>query len=271
MKASSRFGSSGPRKRPPSPEGRADDEAVGQREVGPDVVRRHAGADEDRHARVLLDAPQLRDRRRLGRAGAGHDHPVHEEELRLFDLVENVQVAGQRVGAMLLLHVAEDLDVLAAQLLALAQESARAAFDQPRPADVGEDVAFDAQEVEVGLVRDFQRGLVGGFEHLDADRPGEAAAHFRGDPLHHLDRARRQRRFDVGQVVAVLQHDGVHAGVEVMPQVGQGLRDDLLVIAAVARRAGQRQDGDHRAEEFVGQGSHVLGCVCSGNDCRKAG
>ena len=150
------------------------------------------------------------------------------------------------------------------KLLALAQDSARAAFDQPRPADVGKDVAFDAQEVEVGLVRDFERRLVGGFEHLDADRPGEPAAHLDGHPLHHLDRARRERRFDVGQVVAVLQHDGVHAGGLVVPQIGEGLRDDLLVIAAVAWRAGQRQDGDHRAEELVGKRSHVSDAVVPG-------
>jgi hypothetical protein len=61
---------------------------------------------------------------------------------------------------MLLLHIAKDLDVLAATLLALAQDSARAAFNQPRPADVGEDVAFDLREVEVGLVRDFEGGLL---------------------------------------------------------------------------------------------------------------
>jgi hypothetical protein len=61
---------------------------------------------------------------------------------------------------MLLLHVAEDLDVLAATLLELVQDAARAAFNQPRPADVGEDIALDPQEVEVGLLCDFEGGLL---------------------------------------------------------------------------------------------------------------
>ena len=147
--------------------------------------------------------------------------------------------------------------MLGAQFLAPAQDSARAAFDQPGAADVGKDIAFDAQEVEVGLVRDLQRRVVGSFEHLDADGAVELAAHGDGDLFHHLDRARRQRRLDVGQVVAVLQHDGVHARLSVMCQIGEGLLDDPPVVAAVAGRAGQRQHGDHCAKELVRDITHV--------------
>ena len=43
-----------------------------------------------------------------------------------------------------------------------------------------------------------------------------------------------------------------------VPQVREGLRDDLFVIAAVARRAGQRQDGDHGVQKLVGKSVQVL-------------
>jgi hypothetical protein len=42
-----------------------------------------------------------------------------------------------------------------------------------------------------------------------------------------------------------------------MPHIGQGLRVDVFVIAAISGRAGQRQDGDHGTEELVGKDSHV--------------
>ena len=166
--------------------------------------------------RVLFDPPQFGNVRRFGGPRAGHNHAVHEKKFRLFDFIEDVQIASQRMGAMFLLHVAEDFDVLAAQFLAPAQQSAGAAFNQPCPAHVREDVAFHAQKIQARLVGDFERGLVGRFEHLDANRPGKALPHFPRDALHHLDRAGRERRLDVRQIVAVFQDDAVHAGRHVM-------------------------------------------------------
>jgi len=43
-----------------------------------------------------------------------------------------------------------------------------------------------------------------------------------------------------------------------VPQVREGLCYDLFVIAAVARRAGQRQDGDHGVQKLAGKRVHVL-------------
>src|SRR5438552_1740047 len=54
-------------------ESRADDETVSQREVGFDILRRHAGTDDHRDARVFFDAAQLGQLRRFGCARASYD------------------------------------------------------------------------------------------------------------------------------------------------------------------------------------------------------
>jgi len=107
-------------------------------------------------------------------------------------------------------------------------------------------------------VREFERRLVGRFEHLDADGTSEPPTDFARDALHGPDGAGWQGRLDVRQIVAVLEDDGIHAGLAVEVQVGQRLGHDSLVIAGVARRAWEWQHGDHRAEEFIGKGSHGL-------------
>jgi len=81
----------------------------------------------------FFDPSQLGELGRFSRPHPGADHSVHQKKLRLFDLIDNVQITRERMGAMFLLHVAEDFDVLAVELFALAQKLARAAFNQSAP------------------------------------------------------------------------------------------------------------------------------------------
>ncbi len=85
------------------------------------------------------------------------------------------------MGAMLFLHIAEDLDLLASQLFSPTQKFAGAAFNQSRAADVGEDVTFDTDKIEVGFAGDFERGFICSFEQLNPNRPLKTVSQFPSD------------------------------------------------------------------------------------------
>src|SRR5207253_10479267 len=103
---------------------------------------------------------------------------------------------------------------------------------------------------------DFKRGHVGSFEHLDSDWAGKAAARFQSDFPHHFDRLRRKWRPDVREIVTVFENDGVHSGIDIMPQIGKRLRDDRLFAPLVSERTRERWDGDHCGKELVAKSWH---------------
>src|SRR4051794_36473843 len=101
------------------------------------------------------------------------------------------------MGAVLLLNIAEDFDVLATKFLPESKEFSSASFDQASAANVSKDKAFDAYKIEIGGGSDFKRCFVYGFEQLEPDWPGEALANGTGNPLHEPDGRWRERWFDV--------------------------------------------------------------------------
>jgi hypothetical protein len=168
---------------------------------------------------MLLHAPQFRNIRRLGSSRARYNHSVHQKKLCLFDFVENIQITSQRMRAMFLFNVSEDFDMFDAKLPAQAQQFARAALDQPRSADVREDVSFHSQKIEVGPGGNFQRRFIRCFQHLDADRSVELPPNCARNSRHKAHSANWQGRFNVRQVVAILQNDGVRSRFHVVAQV----------------------------------------------------
>ena len=86
--------------------------------------------------------------------------------------------------------------------------------------------------------------------------PVKRLLYFAGDLRHQSDRCCRQRRFDIGQIVAVLQDHGVHPRGRIMSQVRQRLFDDLAIVTAVHWRAWQRRHRDHRRQKFIGNRAH---------------
>ena len=135
---------------------RPHNKTVRDREVIRHILHCHAGSDYDRHTRSLFYSPKLDQVRRLSRARASHDDTVNEKKFRLFHFIGDVEISGERVRTVFLLQIGENFDVFASEFLSFAQELAGAPFDDAGPPDMGEDVAFDTEEIEVGGMRDFK-------------------------------------------------------------------------------------------------------------------
>ena len=99
-----------------------------------------------------------------------------------------------------------------------------------------EDITFDANEIQIGFMRDFERGLVCCFEHLNANRSREKRAHFHRYLFHQVNCFPRQLGFDVRKVMTVRVDDGVNWGSDrILAEVGQRLGHDKIIFARVAR------------------------------------
>ena len=83
---------------------------------------------------------------RLGGSRSCDDDCVDKEELGLLNDIGNVEIASERMRAMLLFHVGENFDMFAAEAYAFTQQAPRASFDQAGAADVREDVSSPRAE-----------------------------------------------------------------------------------------------------------------------------
>ena len=182
-----------------------------------------------------FDAPQFFQFGRFAGSRSRDDDAVDEKELCLLDDIGNVEITRQRVRAMLFVHVAEDLDVSAAELRTFSKQRARTAFDEACATNMRENVTFHSKKIEIGLGGDLQGGLIGGFEHLDADRTIEAFSRLFRDALHQIDAEGIERRPDVRNIVAVLQHDHVHACLQILFKIGKSGADYGPAASCVSR------------------------------------
>src|SRR4051812_17272493 len=137
---------------------------------------------------------------------------------------------------MFFLHIAENLDLLAAQFLTPTQKLARAALNNSCPTDVSEDVTFNAQKIEISCGGNFQGRFVCSFEHLNADWPREPGSDFSGDPFHKFDRAAVKRRLYVRKIMAVFEDDGIYSRVDIRLKVQERLGSDLFIVAVIQGR-----------------------------------
>ncbi len=131
---------------------------------------------------------------------------------------------------MFLFHIAKEPNMFASQRFAPAQQLARATFNEASASDMGEDITFHADEIEVDIAGDFQRRFIGSLKHLQTDGTTKLSPHLSGYAGHEPDSFFWEWRFDIGQIVAVLQHDGIHPGLHVMFQVRNCLANDATFV-----------------------------------------
>jgi hypothetical protein len=106
---------------------------------------------------------------------------------------------------------------------------------------------------------------------LDPNRPLESFSHLARYPLHEFDGASIQWRLDIREVVAVFENEGINSSLCVCLKVCKRLSNDLLIVATIQRRAGQRLDRDHGGKKFLWQRTHTF-CESRINEAKsKAG
>jgi hypothetical protein len=88
--------------------------------------------------------------------------------------------------------------------------------------------------------------------------------------FHQTDSGHGQGRFDVGQVVAVLEEHGICSSFRVMIEIGKGLVNDRLLAPGVQGCARQWRERNHRRQEFIGKRSghrRVLNRISGREQC----
>src|SRR5205823_14424791 len=98
------------------------------------------------------------------------DHAVNGKEFGGLRSFYNIDVSGDRVRGVFLLHISEDPNVICADRAAIAQQVARARFDQAFIRDVGKDKTFDAHETRIAGESHRQRTCIRAREYLNTKR-----------------------------------------------------------------------------------------------------
>ena len=132
-------------------------------------------------------APQFFQSGRFSGSRSRDNDAVDEKELCLLDDISDVKICVSACEQCFLFTSAKILMCPQPSSRPFSEQSACAAFDQAGAANMRENVAFHSKKIEIGLAGDLQRGLIGGFEHLDADRTVEAISRLFGDAFHQVD------------------------------------------------------------------------------------
>ena len=133
---------------------------MGGRVVG-DVVGGQAGADPNRQRGRFGGVGDLARVGAAARLQARYHQTVGQEEVGRLGRIDQAEIGRDGVGRMFLLDVSEDLHPLCPDLLSVAQQGARASFDQAFVGDVPKDEAFGPDEISARAEGRGQRLLVG--------------------------------------------------------------------------------------------------------------
>lgn len=181
----------------------------------------------------------------------GDDHRIRAAKFRRFDRFDQTHISGRRMGGMFLFHIRPNSDAVGADLPAVAQQGTGTCIHPSLVGNVSENKSLRADEIESGGERNGQSRLVGAGQNLHPAGQIGGVTDRAANGSHRSDDFRTHVALEVGNIVHVLDENGIATALGQRPYLLHCGAYQLLDRLGSAGRAGQRSDMDHADEGFV--------------------
>ena len=203
-------------------------------------------SDENRKRAAVGGDLQIIGSDRFSGGRPGHDGTIRAHEFECFHVLIECDVRGDRMGTVFLAGICEYRDAFRSDVLPVSQQGTGIrGLEKSFVRDAGKCEPLCSNELAVSRQRGRECGPVGTRQNLDAERSVGQLSQGGGDHSHRRDDLGSDVSLEVGEIVHVLDDQGVESGLDENLGILGDTGDDLIEIRCRPRCPGQRWNMNH--------------------------